>query len=146
MSVKIDGIRMRLKAVDVDKDGKTGSIESVSSHKDEGIMSIKETSELGEALSLQNQDTENDQRLSSVDFVSRIHSFQHAPLVAVDTIASMGVISSESRMVVKNIMRKAVSLEGKGRQEFVDVVTGKTERDIARKSVGNLSPEGQKGR
>lgn len=144
MSFCIDGIRMKLEVADVDNDGNIGGIEKVKQFQEKGTIRIKESSELREALELQNVDIENEQRLSSVDFVSRINSYQHAPLVAVDTIASMGVISKDSRLVVKNIMRKAVSLEGKGRQEFVDVVVGKKEQDI-RKSVSNLAAENQKG-
>ena len=133
---------MKLEAIDLDKDGNTDEIEGVKSHKDRGILNIKDNTELGEALEFQNKDVENDQRLSSVDFISRINNYQHAPLVAVDTIASMGVISGDARIVVKNIMRKAVSLDGKGRQEFVDVVVGKKEGD-RRLGISNLTGDGQ---
>ena len=136
---KIDGIRMRLANADVDNDGATNEVEDVRSHKDFRQIDIKDTTELGEALDHQNRDIEDENKLSSVDFISRINEYQHAPLVAVDTIAAMGVISSQARIVVKNIMRKAVSLGGKGREEFVQVVTGKKENDIKKSQmvVGN---------
>lgn len=142
---KIDGIRMRLVSKDIDGDGVTGGTENVQSHKDQGIARIKESSELGEALELQNLDIENEHRLSSVDFISRINNFHLAPLVAVDTISSMGVISRNARIVVKNIMRKAVSLEGKGRAEFVELATGKREADLKKASVQNMAGSNQKG-
>ncbi len=143
MAYKIDGIRMELNPHDVDNDGITGGVESVSSHKDKGVMNIQEKGELAEALELQNRDVMTDDNLSSVDFASRLNNFQVAPIVAVDVVASMNVISERSRMIVRHIMRKLVSLDGKGRSEFVDVVVGKQERDTARKSLGNLTPEGQ---
>ena len=138
MGYKIDGIRMKLQNVDIDGDGITDEVESVKSHRDSGVISIKDTTELGEALEHQNKDVENENRLSSVDFISRINSFQLGALVAVDTIASMHVISKDSRLVIKNLMRKAVSIDGKGRDEFVQVVTGKKENDIRKASASNL--------
>lgn len=139
MSFRIDGVRMKLEKTDFDGDGNTDEAESIKTHKDSGVVNIKDNTELGEALEHQNKDTENEQRLSSVDFISRIGGMQLPSLVAVDTIASMGVISRDARIVVKNIMRKAVSLEGKGREEFVQVVVGKKESDIRKASIGNMT-------
>ncbi len=145
MTVKIDGTRMRLKAVDIDGDGKAGGIEGIPKHQS-GIMSVKDTSELGEALEHQNKDILDATGFSSSDYNARINSFQFSPLVAVDMIATMKVISNRSRDVVRHIMRKSVSVDGQGRKEFVDVVTGKTANDINKNKVGNLVGTPQGGR
>lgn len=144
MNFRIDGVRMKLESPDLDGDGVMGGLETIKSNQDRGVMQIKENTELGEALDLQNRDIENSERLSSVDFISRINNFQHAPLVAVDTLCAMKVISRDARIVVRNIMRKSVSLDGKGRKEFVELVTGKKELEIKRQA-NNLMGHGQGG-
>jgi len=138
----MDGVRVKLIPFDIDGDGVAGEVESISTHKEQGVIDIRERSELGEALEYQNKDITDSSKLSSVDFVSRISPFQLSALVAVDTIASMGVISKDAKTVVRNLMRKSVSIDGKGRQEFVDVVVGKKEFEI-RKGMGNLAGSGQ---
>lgn len=139
MLYKIDGIKLKLTPTDVDMDGEVGGIEKVKSHADSSIMHIKESTELGEALQFQNKDVENADRFSDVDFISRIDPFQLAPLVVVETLATMGVISRDSRKIVRHVMRKSVSLKGKGRQEYVDVVVGKMARDASRGGVQQLA-------
>ena len=141
MKFNIDGIKMRLSSYDLDGDGITGGTENVQ-RKNNDAITLKDTSELGEALEHQNKDTENDMRLSSVDFISRINEYQHAPITAVEFIASAGVISRNSRVITRIIKRNAVSLGGKGRTEFVDVVTGKKQNDI-QKSIQNMAGSNQ---
>lgn len=135
--VCIDGVRMKLKPVDADGDGITGEVEDVPSHGS-GIMQVQDTTELGQALDHQNKDHIDKTGFSSSDYNARINSFQFSPLVAVDMIATMKVISNRSRDVVRHIMRKSVSVEGKGREEFVDVVVGKMKADQAKASAANL--------
>lgn len=143
MTFKIDGIRMKIAISDIDHDGKTGGIEKIQGVKSE-FMHIKDTTEMGEALEHQNSDIENEERLSSVDFISRINEFQHAPISAVEFIASHGVISKHARLITRVIKRNAVSLGGKGREEFVDVVVGKKENDIRKSGIANMSGSSQK--
>src|SRR3990172_6594693 len=133
MVISLDGTRMRLIPLDADNDGRTGGIEGIRQQQS-GIMQVKDTSELGEALEHQNKDNLDSTGFSTSDYNARINSFQFSPLVAVDMIATMKVISQRSRDVVRHIMRKSVSVEGKGRQEFVDVVTGKTANDMKKAS------------
>lgn len=145
MVINLDGVRMRLKPMDLDGDGQSGGIENVQ-QGDSGVMHVKDTSELGEALEHQNKDNLDPTGFSTSDYNARINEFQFSPLVAVDMIATMKVISQRSRDVVRHIMRKSVSVGGQGRQEFVDVVTGKTANDLKKASAGNLVGTAQQGR
>lgn len=129
---------MKLEISDIDNDGKTGGVEKVQSAKSE-FMQIKDTTEMGEALDHQNRDEENSERMSSVDFISRINEYQHAPISAVEFVASHGVISKNARSITRFIKRNAVSLDGKGRQEFVDVVVGKKENDVRKAGISNMT-------
>lgn len=126
MIYKIDGIRMQLAQPDVDGDGNAGGIEKIESHRDMGVVNFQDKSELGEALEHQNKDTENERGMSSVDFISRINEIQHGSMSAVTYLARAHVISQTARDLVTDLMRKSVSLQGKGREEFVQVVVGNT--------------------
>lgn len=142
MTVRIDGTRMRLAPRDLDGNGIAGGVEGIQQQG--GIMSIKDTSELGEALEHQNKDVLDPSGFSTSDYNARINSFQFSPLVAVDMIATMKVISARSRDVVRHIMRKSVSVDGKGREEFVNVVTGKKENDLKKMGANGVIGAPQK--
>lgn len=139
MSVRLDGVRMVIVSSDIDKDGIAGGIERIESHKEEGVMQLKESSELGEALEQQNKDVENEQRLSSVDFISRLNNFQVSPISAVEYISSQGVISGDGRKITRIIKRNVVSIDGKGREEFVNVAVGKREMDARKAGFQNMT-------
>lgn len=137
MILKVDGIRTKLKSMDLDGDGITDEIEDVFIKRD-NIVPIVEKTELGEALELQNKDILNDERLSSVDFISRINEFQHAPISAIEAISAMRVISIDGRLITRIVKRNAVSIKGEGRKEFVDVVVGKKDFDL-KKGISSLA-------
>ena len=145
MSIKVDGIRIRLENADINKDGISGGVETVKSHQDQGVMHLKESTELGEVLEHQTRDIENDQRLSSVDFISNITNFQHAPISAVEFIASAGVISRRSRIITRIIKRNAVSLDAMGRKQNVEIAVGKREQDVRKAGIQNLVNSQGKG-
>lgn len=138
MAIKIDGVRVKLVASDIDGDGITGEVESVHTHSDKGVMQFKESTELGEVLDYQTRDVENQQRMSSIDFISNINSFQHAPIVAVEFLCSVGVISRKSRGVTRIFKRNAVSVDAMGRKQNVEVAVGKREQDIRKAGMHNL--------
>jgi hypothetical protein len=143
MLAKINGIRVALRIHDLDKDGISGEIEDVSSEKP-NIVPIIERSELGEALEQQNRDILNEERLSSVDFISRINEFQHAPISAIECISAMKVISIDGRLITRIVKRNSCSIQGLGRKEFVDVVVGKAEKDIRKSGLSSLAGVEQK--
>ncbi|KKN50107.1 hypothetical protein LCGC14_0636050 [marine sediment metagenome] len=126
----INGIKTELIAADLDRDGSTGGTEKVQQSFDQGNVPIKESSELGDALTKFNEDNVNKERLSSIDFMSRIDPFEMPPMVGFSSLIGLKVIPVESGIIIRNKMRKSVSLKGLGRGEFVDVVTGKKEQDI----------------
>lgn len=126
----IDGIRTELINPDLDKDGIVGETEQIQKKIDEGTVPIKESSELGDALTEFNRDDVTKERLSSIDFKSRIDPLELPPMIVLDVLIAMGVLTTKCGMLNRVKMRKSVSLKGIGRQEFVDVVTGKKEMDI----------------
>lgn len=146
MRFRIDSIPVRLESVDIDRDGRSDETETIKSHKEQGVLQFKESSELGEALEQQNRDIENQQRLSSVDFLSRLNPYSVSPVSAVEFISANGVISRDARLITRIFKRNIVSDGGKGRQEFVDVVVGKKESDIRKAGIQNLTGQPQQVR
>lgn len=126
----IDGIRTELIPADLDKDGKVGGIERIQQKTDEGQVPIKESTELGDALTEFNKDDVTKERLSSIDFKSRIDPLELPPMIVLDVLIAMGVLTTKCGMLNRVKMRKSVSLKGLGRSEYVEIVTGKKEMDI----------------
>lgn len=137
MSFKIDNIRMKISVIDLDGDGVTDEHESVPTHRSQGITHLKDVTELGEVMEHQNKDLENEQGMSSVDFISRLNSFSIAPISAVEFISAHGVISKHASRITRIYKRNVVSDEGKGRKEFVEVVGAKKDSD-AKGSMANM--------
>lgn len=133
----VNGIRTELVAADLDKDGSVGGIEQVHQSFDQGVTPIKEETELGSALAKFSEDKVDAERLSSIDFMARIDPFEMPSMVGFSSLIGLKVIPIESGILIRNKMRKSVSLKGMGRSEFVDVVVGKKEQDI-RLSAGQM--------
>lgn len=128
-SIVLNGVKTELVTADIDKDGKIGGTEKIQQNFDRNIMPIKESTELGDAIKEQNKDIVSE-RLSSMDFGSRIDKLEMSPMVALDSLIGMGVIPVECGKLNRVKMRKSVSIQGQGRKEFVDLVTGKKEYDM----------------
>lgn len=135
--IVVNGIKTELVAADLDKNGITGGTEQVHQSFDKGVTPIKETSELGDALNKFSEDKVDAERFSSIDFMSRIDPFTMPSLVGFSSLIGLKVVPVESGTIIRNMLRKSVSLKGEGRSEFVDVVTGKKEQDI-RMSQGQM--------
>ncbi|NIP39039.1 MAG: hypothetical protein GWO07_07100 [Candidatus Dadabacteria bacterium] len=133
-SVIVDGAKIIIAPLDLDGDGKTGGVERIN--KFNAVQPAKETTELGEAIHELNKDDVTPDRLSSIDFRSRINPFEMTPMVALDASIGMGVIPVVCGVLNRSKMRKSVSEGGKGRQEFVDIVTGKRNLDDSNFKAG----------
>lgn len=135
--IVVNGIKTELVSADLDKDGTTGGIEKVHQSFDQGVTPVKESTELGDALSKFSEDVVDKERFSSIDFMARIDPFTMPSLVGFSSLIGLKVVPVESGTIIRNMLRKSVSLQGKGRAEFVDVVTGKKEQDI-RMNAGQM--------
>lgn len=139
--VILGNVKTEIKPMDLDGDGETGGVEVL--HQQSNVIPVKETSELGDAIVEFNKDDLSSDRLSSIDFRSRINHFEIAPMIALDSLIGMGFIPTKAGILNRVKMRKSVSLGGAGRKEFVDIVVGKTQRDSQMKSGQNLIGMGE---
>ena len=138
--ISLDGIKTVLVNPDLDKDGITGGIEKITKKfSDDSVTNIQQNSELEGSLKELNADAINpDTRMSQIDMRSRLHSIEISAVLAVDTLVAFGVLPQKCLTLSTQKKRLNVSEEGKGRTEMVELVAGKTDRDVKMGSMGRM--------
>ncbi len=138
--ISLDGIPIKLVNPDLDSDGITGGIEKVvKKFANDGVTNIQQNSELEGSLKELNADSINpDTRMSQIDMRSRLHPIEISAVLAVDALVAFGVLPQKCLTLSTQKKRLNVSEEGKGRQEMVELVAGKTDRDVKMGSMGRM--------
>ena len=138
--ISLDGIPTKLVNPDLDGDGITGGVEKiVKKLGDEGIQNITQNSELEGSLKELNADAINPEtRMSQIDMRSRLHPIEISSVLAVDALVGFGVLPQKCLILSTQKKRLNVSEEGLGRKEMVELVAGKTDRDIKMGTVGRM--------
>ena len=135
----LDGDKIEIVPTDLDGDGKVRGVERLGNTN--SMIPVKETSEMGDALTEFNKDDVSMDRLSSIDFRTRINPFELPSMIALDSLIGMGVIPIRAGILNRVKMRKSVSLNGEGRKEFVNLVVGKQDKDMkigGKQMAGNM--------
>jgi len=128
--IVLDGVKIELEAADLDQDGITGGVEKVKQTFDPGIQTIVQPTELGDTLKeLNKDDLEEVSRMSGIDMRARLKEFEVSSVLALDALVSLGVLPTECLAFTRQKKRLSVSIEGKGRQEIVELVAGKRDLD-----------------
>lgn len=141
-SVRIDGIKMHRKVMDLDGDGITGENETIG-NKNSDIFVPQDRTETGEALAAMTQDKENTIGTSDVDFISNLSGL-HIPPVAAGMMMSLeGVYPASTRTLIRELMRIMVSHEALGRKQNVEIAVGRSEKQNMGSTL-NLVTGGQK--
>lgn len=126
--IRLDGISMQLQPPDLDGDGVTGGIENITQRVDTGIQPVVQPTELGETLKELNLDNLDPTiRMSGIDMRARLHHSEVTSILALDALVSLGVLPTKCLVFTRQKKRLSVSLEGKGREEIVNIVAGKRE-------------------
>ena len=138
--ISLDGIPTVLMNPDLDGDGITGGVEKiVKKLGDDGIQNITQNSELEGSLKELNADAINPEtRMSQIDMRSRLHPIEISSVLAIDALVGFGVLPQKCLILSTQKKRLNVSEEGKGRQEMVERVAGKTDRDIKMGTMGRM--------
>ena len=139
-TITIDGIRTKLVNPDLDNDGITGGIEKITKKfSDDGVISVNQNSELEGSLKELNADSINpDTRMSQIDMRSRLHAIEISSVLAVDVLVGFSVLPQKCLILSTQKKRLNVSEQGQGRKEMVELVAGKTDRDIKMGSMGRM--------
>ena len=139
--IALDGIRIRLENPDLDKDGVVGSVETVTKSMSDGVTNITQSTELEGSLRELNQDAINPEtRMSAIDMRTRLHPIEISSVLAVDSLVALGVLPQKCLPLSTQKKRLNVSEHGKGRQEMVELVSGKREQDI---KMGGMARMGE---
>lgn len=142
MLYKFGKTKVEMEAEDFDRDGKTGGREVLKGISNKNIIDLHEKSELGEVLSAQTNDEENNEKMSKVDFISNLNEFHIAPVTAFEYVASAEIISRDSLVLTRRLKRNLTSVNGFRSKQMVEVAVGKRDADIKR-GMGNFV-QGQK--
>ena len=137
MKIRLDGTLVHVLQHDFDGDGIVGEdhVEQIKP-KMFGEMDVKETTELGESLKELNDDTVSESnRMSGIDMRTRLNMFEIPPILAVDRLVGFKFLPIDCLTFTRQKKRLAVSLDGQGRGEMVNVIQGKQENDV-RKAGG----------
>lgn len=135
-TIIINGIRTQLESPDIDGDGRTGGIEKLIPFQDKGIIPIQQPTELGESLKELNKDEiESATRMTGIDMRSRLHPMEVSSILALDALVALGVCHTKMLSFTRQKKRLSVSIEGKGRNDIVNIVSGK--RELEKQGMGD---------
>lgn len=129
--INLDGIKIRLTTPDLDGDGRTGGTEVIPRRiADQGVSNIVQPTEIAESLRELNSDSlDPSTRMSGIDMRTRLHPAEISSVLAMDALVSLGILPTKCLAFTRQKKRLAVSLQGKGREDIVNVVSGKRELD-----------------
>jgi len=137
MKIKLDGERIISKS---DNSAKVVKADILNSDIfDNQIIPINQPTELGESLKHLNDDSvEQDTRMSGIDMRANIHPVEKSPLLAIDIAVALGVLPKKCLMLSRQSKRLSVSVNAMGRNNIVDVVSGKQEQDARKMGGGSI--------
>jgi hypothetical protein len=137
--IVLDGVKTRLESADLDKDGVAGEVETIKQQFDKGMQPIIQPTEISESLKeLNKDDLEMISRMSGIDLRARLHAFETTHVLALDALVSLGCLPTKCLAFTRQKKRLSVSLDGRGREEIVQLVAGKRELE-ARTGMGGFA-------
>lgn len=126
----IDGIPMKLRPPDIDGNGIIGGMEEIQQKLPSDLISLKESSELGDSLKELNKDElENNSNMSGIDMRARLHEIEISAILALDSLVALSFLPNKCLYFTRQKKRLSASLEGLGRREIVQIVGGKRQHD-----------------
>lgn len=106
---------------------------------DSSETDIKESTELGDSLKELNKDTlEPGTRMSSIDMRANLHYVELSSILACDALVMFRVLPVTCLNFTRQKKRLSPSLQGKGREDIVNIVSGKKEMDAKTQSGTSL--------
>ena len=102
-------------------------------------INIQEKTELGEVMQNLDSDTlDRETRMSSIDFNTRLGATEISSIMIIDELTRLGILP-QNLGISRQKKRLAVSLDGKGRAEKVQIVQGQREHSSGGGVMGKLS-------
>lgn len=142
--IKMDGVYYELQPPDIDGDGVIGGTEKISRITSQDVTNINQTTELGDSLKELNQDELDTNKMSGIDLRANLYPTEVTYILGLDSLVVLGVLPQKCLGFTRQKKRLSVSINGKGREQIVDLVSGKREGDKEKGLVGGFK-EGLKG-
>jgi len=143
--IELDGIKIKLEQPDLDGDGEIGAIEHISTHPDydSGVSHLTQKSELAESLEKLDEDTvDPDTKMSKIDLNSNLNTLEKNGYGVLDFLVSISFLPKRVLFMSRQFKRLSVSVNGTGRKQKVEMVTG--QRDY-QQGLGSSFMEKAKG-
>jgi hypothetical protein len=95
----------------------------------QGITTVTHTSEIGEALVDINKDELDHTSQSTIDLRAHLHPAETCAVLCMDALVGLKVLPHSCLTFTRQKKRLSISVNGVGRQQTVDIVTGKKQED-----------------
>lgn len=131
---------VKIETIDENTNKKEAKL-NINHNVDNGIVTPQEISELqGSLQELNNDELNKENRTSGIDLRTRLYASEIASMTVLDTLVAFKFLPLSIKPFTLQKKRLAVSLNGKGRSEIVDIVKGKREEDTQKGNglFGNL--------
>ena len=98
---------------------------------------FEDVTELGQVMdNLDNDVIDDSTGMSKIDFNARLGRDEVRNIIAIDELNRLGIIPSIA--LTRQFKRLSVSLDGRGRQEKVEIVQGQREQQSSKGFLGGL--------
>jgi hypothetical protein len=84
---------------------------------------IQESSDISQTIQELNDDSLTD-NFSAIDMKTRLLNIEISSIIAVDCLVGMGFLPKQAGFITRSKKRLAVSLNGRGREEIVNIAGG----------------------
>jgi len=96
---------------------------SLSKEVDNGIIPITESSDVAQTIKELNDDAMID-KFSNIDMKTRLVQIEISSIIALDSLVALNFLPEEVGTITRSKKRLAVSLNGMGRAEIVNIAQG----------------------
>ena len=130
MKIRIDGVRYTFEKNRQPEADDTPQMYQPQQHQ-RGIQPIIQPTEIGESLKdLNSDEIEPETRMTTIDMRARLHPIEATSVLAMDALVALNVLPIKCLAFTRQKKRLSVSIDGKGREEIVQVIGGKRENEI----------------
>ena len=128
--IVLDGVKIELEDPDLDHDGKIGGVEILKNPNFSGESEIITPNNDSELIKELNKDElEGEMGMSSIDMKANLHNVEVTALLAFDAIVGLRFLPKNCLPFTRQKKRLSRSVNFKGSQQIVEMITGKKEQD-----------------
>jgi hypothetical protein len=105
---------------------------------DSGIQSVQEISDTAQTIRELNDDSVALDKFSAIDMKTRLKSIEISAIIAVDSLIALDFLPSDASFITRSKKRLAVSENGLGRSEVVQISQGMRDKEQGKSAFDRL--------